>query len=142
MFLNYQTYPPHPDLSSIVKCYWTLEVPENHSADKQRIVPDGTIEMAFILGDDIKRFITEDEYIIQPRALVLGQTMKPFYIQPTGYVHTFAIRFYPYGFAHLVNNSIKELINKETPIHKLISEERASILESDIVKAINTKKSD
>ncbi len=96
--MNYQTYTPYPDLEALMKCYWTLEVPADPSPDRQRIIPDGCIEMAFILGDDIKRYTAGDEFIIQPRAMVLGQTIEPFYIEPTGYVNTFAIRFYPYGF--------------------------------------------
>ncbi len=26
--MDYQTFKPHSNLESIVKCYWTLEVPE------------------------------------------------------------------------------------------------------------------
>lgn len=81
--MNYQTFQPHSDLESLVKCYWTLEVPAETDAQRQRIIPDGCIEMAFILGDDIKRYTSEVEFIFQPRALVLGQTIEPFYIEPT-----------------------------------------------------------
>lgn len=101
--MNYQTFQPHPDLESLISCYWTLEVPVTEDTQRQRIIPDGTIEMAFILGDDIKRYTTEDNFIIQPRSMVLGQIIDPFYIEPTGYVNTFAIRFYPYGFCQFCN---------------------------------------
>ncbi|MGK6352441.1 DUF6597 domain-containing transcriptional factor [Parapedobacter sp. DT-150] len=84
--MNYQTFQPHPDLAPLVKCYWTLEVPADTDSQRQRIIPDGCIEMAFTLGDDIKRCTSENEFILQPRALVLGQTIEPFYIEPTGYV--------------------------------------------------------
>ena len=117
--MNYQTYQPHPDLESLISCYWTLEVPAEHEAEKQRIIPDGTIEMAFILGDDIKRYTSENEFILQPRAMVLGQIIEPFFIEPTGYVNTFAIRFYPYGFANFVSEPIKNLANKETALELL-----------------------
>ena len=136
--MQYHTYEPHADLSSIIQCYWTLEVPANPAAERQRIVPDGTIEMAFILGDDIKRYTSEQEYVIQPRAMVLGQTVKPFYIKPTGYVNTFAIRFYPFGFGHFVKVDIKELINKETPIRDLFPEEEADWLELTMSRAGGT----
>lgn len=137
--MNYLTYDPQPDLSSIVQCYWTLEIPSNEDSERQRIVPDGTIEMAFILGDDIKRFTSENDFIIQPRAMVLGHTLKPFYIQPVGEVNTFAIRFYPYGFANFIKNDIKDLINKETHINELFPRKDAQKLESKIISASNTK---
>lgn len=137
--MHYQTFDPHPDLASIINCYWTLEVPATDEPQRQRIIPDGTIELAFILGDDIKRYTNEDEFILQPRAMVLGQTIEPFYIEPTGYVNTFAIRFYPYGFANFVKIPIKSLANKETPIEDLFDVKTAQKLEQDIIQATDTK---
>ncbi|WP_445711439.1 AraC family transcriptional regulator [Flavobacterium sp.] len=136
--MNYQTFQPNIDLESLISCYWTLEVPAESDAQRQRIIPDGTIEMAFILGDDIKRYTSGDEFIIQPRAMVLGQTIEPFYIEPTGYVNTFAIRFYPYGFANFVSIPIKNLANKETPIDLLFGEKTANELEQKIIEATNS----
>ncbi len=136
--MDYQTFRPHSDLEPLVKCYWTLEVPAETDAQRQRIIPDGCIEMAFILGDDIRRFTTEDEFILQPRAMVLGRTLEPFSIQPMGYVNTFAIRFYPYGFANFVTTPVKGLANKETPISSLIGEKIAKELELKIIQATNT----
>lgn len=136
--MNYQTFQPNSDLESLISCYWTLEIPAEPDTQRQRIIPDGTIEMAFILGDDIKRYTSEDEFILQPRAMVLGQTIEPFYIEPTGYVNTFAIRFYPYGFANFVTIPIKNLANKETPIELLFGEKTATELEQKIIKATNS----
>ena len=137
--MKYQTFHPHSDLASLINCYWTLEVPATDDSQRQRIIPDGTIEMAFILGDDIKRYTDENNFILQPRAMVLGQTIDPFYIEPTGYVNTFAIRFYPYGFANFVSVPIKTLANKETPIELLFGEKTATKLEEDIIQATNTE---
>jgi hypothetical protein len=95
--------------------------------------------MAFILGDDIKRYTSEDEFILQPRSMVLGQTTEPFYIEPTGYVNSFAVRFYPYGFANFVTTPIKNLANKETPIEWLFDEKPAKELEQKIIQATCTK---
>ncbi|UZR98160.1 AraC family transcriptional regulator [Chondrinema litorale] len=136
--MDYQTFQPQADLQSLISCYWTLEVPADPNVKRQRIVPDGTIEMAFILGDDIKRYTSEDEFILQPRAMLLGQTIEPFYIEPTGYVNTFAIRFYPYGFANFVNVPIKTLANKETPISVLFGDITSEKLEKAIIEATNT----
>ncbi|TYA84430.1 AraC family transcriptional regulator [Seonamhaeicola marinus] len=137
--MDYQTYEPHSDLKSLVNCYWTLEVPKQPESQKQRIVPDGCIEMAFILGDDIKRFTSEDEFILQPRAMVLGQILEPFHIEPTGYVNSFAIRFYPFGFANFVSEPIGNLANKETPIDLLFKKDIANNLEHEIINAKNTE---
>ncbi len=65
------------------------------SPQKQRIVPDGCVEMIFTLGDNIKRYVSEENFIIQPRAMILGQITETFYIETVGFVNTFAIRFFP-----------------------------------------------
>jgi len=137
--LDYQTFQPKSDLAPLVKCYWTLEVPAEKDPQQQRIIPDGCIEMAFILGDDIKRYTSKDEFILQPRAMVLGQTIERFYIQPTGYVKSFAVRFYPYGFANFVTVPIKTLANKETPLEQLFEKALARKLEQKIIAASNTQ---
>ncbi len=133
--MDYQSFEPHPDLSSIVKCYWTLKVPAGYNNERQRIVPDGSLELAFILGEDIKRFTNETAFILQPRAMVLGQTVKPFYIQPTGVVDTFAIQFYPYGFANLIKQDVRSLIDKETPIQDLFGKHKGDQLYLEIFEA-------
>ncbi|TCD01358.1 AraC family transcriptional regulator [Pedobacter psychroterrae] len=136
--MDYQTFQPHSDLASLVKCYWRLEVPVEAQKEKQRILPDGCIELIFILGDDIKRYTSEHEFIIQPRAVVVGQITEPFIIQPTGYVHCFAARFYPLGFANFVTTPLKNLANKETPIGMLFGEEAAKELAQKMIGAANT----
>lgn len=137
--MNYQTYQPHPDLESLVKCYWTLEVLASVDHRRQRIVPDGCLEMAFILGDDIKRYTSEDEYVIQPRAMVLGQITEAFFIEPTGYVESFAVRFYPYGLANFLSTPIKKLANTETPLTALFGEEPANTLAQKVINAADTE---
>lgn len=112
-------------------------MPLSGSPQRQRIVPDGCLEMAFILGDDIRRYTSAEEFILQPRAMVLGQTTEPFYIAPAGYVNTFAVRFYPYGFANFVTLPIRELANKETPLEVLFGEP-AKELEQKIILAEST----
>lgn len=136
--MDYQEYNPHSDLRSIVKCYWTLEIPKQKETQKQLILPDGCVDMCFILGDDIKRFTSDSEFIIQPRQMLLGQITEQFYIEPTGYVNTFAIRFYPYGFANFIDSPLNELGNKETPLDQLFGNEKANQLSQEIIHAKTT----
>ena len=138
--MNYQTFQPQSDLESFIKCYWTLEVLAEESSKRQRIVPDGCIELIFILGDDIRRITSGDKFIIQPRAFILGQITEPFYVEPTGYVNSFAVRFYPHGFANFVSIPIKKLANKETPIGLLFGEKPSKELKLKILRAKDTDK--
>ena len=138
--LKYQTFEPHSHLASLIKCYWTLEVPPQSNYQKQLIIPDGCIEMIFILGEDVKRYTSRNKFILQPREMVLGQITGPFYIEPTGYVNTFAVRFYPYGFANFVSEPIRKLANKETPLKLLFGAKQSRELGQKIRQATDTKK--
>ena len=77
-------------------------------------------------------------YVLQPRAMVIGQITTPYYVQPTGYVNSFAIRFYPYGFANFIRTPIQELADKDTPLHALFDEVSIGSLEQDIIEATST----
>jgi AraC-like DNA-binding protein len=133
--VDYNTFKPSPDLETIIKCFWTLQVPKEFEKEKQQILPDGCIEIIFNLGDDIKRYVTEDEFIIQPRSFVLGQISKPFIVEPTGLVDTFAVRFFPINFFKLINISMANLVNKETELKELFDQPKIAKLELDITQA-------
>lgn len=137
--MNYQTYKSHKDLESIVKFYWTLEVPFDPKNQKQKIVPDGCIEMTFNFGDKIKRYTSETDFILHPNAMIMGQRTKSFDILPTGNVDTFAICFYPIGFANFVKLPLENLVDKETPIAKLFGQTEANALELQMIQAIDTQ---
>jgi AraC-like DNA-binding protein len=136
--MDYQIFYPQTNLSSFVKCYWTLQVPADGDTPKQRILPDGCIELFFILGDDVKRFTAGGDFIIQPREMVLGQITEPYFIQPAGYVDSFAARFYPYGFANFVDVPIDRLANTETPIAHLFGADASNHLKTKIIHAKDT----
>lgn len=136
--MDYQTFQPCRDLNDIVKCYWTLNVPKEPNPQKQRIVPDGCFEMIFTLGDDIKRYVSEENFIIQPRAMILGQITEPFYIEPVGSVNTFAIRFFPWGFTPFSLLSVKNLENTETKLDVLFGKSASRDLENKISNTTTT----
>ena len=137
--MNYQTYKPHSDLEALVKFYWTLEVPFDRNNQKQKIIPDGCIEMTFNLGDKIKRYTSETEFIFNPNAMVMGQRTKSYFIEPVGNVDTIAICFYPHGFANFVNIPLENLVDQETPIQDIFNEIQANELEQSIIHATSTK---
>lgn len=136
--MDYRTYSPHPDLSALVKFYWTLEVPYDPNNQKQKIIPDGCIEMTFSFKDQIKRYVSEDEFIVHPNAMIMGQRTKSYYIEPLGDVDTFAICFYPYGFANFVSTPLQQLVDLETPIGSLFGETAAERLEQEMHQAEST----
>lgn len=137
--MNYQIYKPHKDLESIVKFYWTLEVPFDPKHQKQKIIPDGCIEMTFNFSDKIKRYTSEDDFVLHPNAMIMGQRTKSYYILPVGNVDTFAVCFYPIGFANFVKTPLAKLVDKETPIAELFGRAEAHALEQQMIQAVDNQ---
>ncbi|KUG13014.1 helix-turn-helix transcriptional regulator [Elizabethkingia miricola] len=117
--MNYQTFEPDQDLAAFIKCYWTLESPEEETPEKQTIVPDGCMEMIFHYGDLYKQYLNNGNSIIQPRCFVIGQLTRPLEIEPTGETGIFSVRFHPEGFLPFTTIPIKEMENTAVSLEKL-----------------------
>lgn len=138
--MDYKAFQPHKDLETIVKYYWTLKVSFDPENQKQKIIPDGCIEMTFNFADKIKKYASDTEFILQDNAMVMGQRTKSFDILPTGKVDTFAICFYPHGFANFINTPLETIVDKEIPIAELFCKTEADALEQQITDAAKTEK--
>jgi len=132
--MNYNTYTPSGELSAFVKCYWTLEAPTESKPQKQRIVPDGCMEMIFHFGDLYRQYITDEEFIIQPRCFVFGQITYPLNIEPTGETGIFAVRFHPEGFTPFATLPINEMENRAVSLEELYGSDGV-MLEKEILNA-------
>lgn len=121
--MEYNTYTSGKDLADFVKCYWTLEAPAEAKPTKQRIVPDGCMEMIFHYGDLFKQYTTEDTYIIQPKCFVFGQITTPLTVEPTGATGIFAVRFLPDGFIPFATLPVSAMENRAVSLQELFGHE-------------------
>ncbi|MPS75030.1 MAG: AraC family transcriptional regulator [Chryseobacterium sp.] len=135
--MNYQTFEPDHDLTTFIKCYWTLESPKEETPEKQTIVPDGCMEMIFHYGDVYKQYLDNRNSIIQPKCFVIGQLTRPLEIEPTGETGIFSVRFHPEGFLPFTTTSIKEMENTAVSLEKLFGKDRQEI-EQQIINANST----
>ena len=133
----YQTFEPGQELSTIIKCYWTLESPEEKTPEKQTIVPDGCMEMIFHYGDMYSQYLENGNKLIQPRCFVFGQLTRPLEIEPTGETGIFSVRFHHNGFLPFATMPLKEMENKAVSLEKLFGED-GQIIEQKIIDAKST----
>lgn len=136
--MEYTTHEPQPDLSTFVKCYWTLEAPSEAVPERQRIVPDGCMEMLFHYGDLYHQYTSPDEYIVQPRCFVFGQITTPLEIAPSGATGIFSVRFHPDGFTPFASLPLSEMENRAVPLIELFGNE-GDVLEKQMLKASSTE---
>lgn len=134
--MNYQTYPPSESLSPFVKCFWTLRAPAEDIPQKQRIIPDGCMEMIFHLGDHFVQYSMDSERIIQPKSFVFGQITTPLDIEPTGVTDIFAVRFHVEGFRPFCTIPFQQMENRAVPFLEIFGEDGMILSESVMSKVL------
>jgi AraC-like DNA-binding protein len=130
--MDYQTYLPSDSLADFVKCYWTLMAPAEAHAERQKIVPDGCMEMIIHYGDQYQQFSDDESSFIQPRSFVFGQLTKPLEIAPTGVTGIIAVRFHPDGFIPFSTIPVSAMENRPVPLTELYGQEGAQ-LEREVI---------
>lgn len=136
--MDYKTFLPSPSLASFVKCFWTLESPSHKSVERQKIVPDGCMEMIFHYGDLFYQFVESERYIIQPRAFVFGQITKTLEIAPSGKTGIIAVRFFPEGFIPFGTIEIRDMDNRAVSLEELYGEKGLS-LQNEVFASATTE---
>lgn len=135
--MNHKTFEPHEDLATLVKCYWTLEIPKEKAPKKNTIVPDGCIKMIFHYGDLYKHYNENGKIFFLPKSFVIGQLTRPYEVEPTGETGTFFVCFHPNGFLPFATFPIKEMENTDVSLEKLFGIDGKEI-EQKILNAEST----
>ncbi len=116
--MEYNTYAPSQGLTKYIKCFWTLSDDASGAGVRQRIVPDGCMEMIFHLGDHFIQFVSNDSFV-QPKAFVFGQITEPLEIAPSGRSDIFAVRFHPEGFNRFATIPLRSMYDRAVPLDEL-----------------------
>jgi len=106
--MHYRLYTPDSSLSSLIKCYWSLEG-EELPGTQQRIFPDGCIELVFHYGNLFQKYYPDGTANLQPRSFIHGQLTRFIEIGGIGKVGMFSIRFQPHGLRPFTSISTHEI---------------------------------
>jgi AraC-like DNA-binding protein len=95
--MHYREFVPAPPLSACVDRLWVLEHADGRGIPPQEILPDGSMELVFHLGDPFERQIAGGEWERQDRMLAAGQLTGPLVVRPAGSMLVVGVRFRPGG---------------------------------------------
>ena len=132
--MDYQTFEPCEDLLPFIKCFWTLEGPADTAISKQKILPDGCMEMIFHYGDLYEQYREDGTSFMQPRCFLYGQITTTLEIAATGTTGIFSVRFHPHGLAPLLGIDMEKLSNKATPLSEVFGK-KIEALEQNVLAA-------
>ena len=135
--MDYQVYTPSRELQPFIKCFWSLDDKKQDEPVRQRVLPDGCMEMIFHYRDPYRQYFEDGSSIIQPRSFVFGQITKYIEIAPTGSSGIISARFLPEGLCPFINMPVIALENKAVPFAEIFADGTA--LEEQIIKANNNK---
>lgn len=135
--MEYREYPPSAELAPFVKCFWSLESDEEVH-ERERIFPDGSIELILHYRDLFKKHDQAGNAVIQPRSFFHGQLKRYFELQATGKIGIFSVRFHPAGLRPFVPFNVAEITDLTAPTVQAWGD-KADQLEQNLLNADNTE---
>jgi AraC-like DNA-binding protein len=129
--MDYKVFTPSPELQPFIKCFWSLEseipTPREEEPVRQRVVPDGCMEMIFHYGDHYQQFFEDGSLVLQPRSFVFGQITRYIEIAPTGVTGIISARFHPEGLTPFLDRDVSALQDKAVALEELFGEKGSAI---------------
>lgn len=97
--IGFQLFPPSQELSSFVQAYWSIKMKQDEDKSfMYKIIADGGSGIAFNLGCDFKVKTVDGCYETIKEYAVTGPTDKTVFMNLSGDIHAYGIRFLPGGF--------------------------------------------
>ena len=136
--MKYEVHIPVAELQAFIKCFWTLEDDGSTPSERQRVLPDGCMELIFHYGDHYRQYFEDGTSIIQPRCFVFGQINSYIEIEPTGVTGIIAARFLPEGLVPFIETPVSALENKAVVLSVLFGDEGKKLEENVIATEDNS----
>lgn len=131
----YNNYIPGPALCRYIKCYWSLRSNELPlQASRERVFPDGCIELLFHFGDRFIRHLPGQPSFVQPRSFIHGQIKEFIEIEASGRMGIFSVRFQPDGLRAFTSLPVNETTGSSIAIEDIWGYEGA-MLEEQVLDA-------
>ncbi len=94
-------------LRGVVKSFWLVDSENDNSIQRDKIIPDGYLEMIFHYRDPYKSNINGYWRDQRDKYIIAGQIRNYFYLENTGLTGMFGIKFQPWVFKELFNIEMK-----------------------------------
>ena len=135
--MHYKEYAPCAKLAKFIKCFWFLERDDTSiPPEKERVFPDGCIELIFHYGDLFLKYNRKHKAEIQPRSFIHGQLKKFIELEATGKIGTFGVRFQPGGLHPFIQSAVSDFTEITVPVAHIWPETGAAF-EASIMEASN-----
>lgn len=136
--MEYEQYVPHERLSPFIKCYWSLESGADSAPhSRERVFPDGCVELLFHYGDLFTKFSATGRPQIQPRNFIHGQIKKFIELEATGKIGMLSIRFHASGLRPFVDFGVDAITGSLLPLAEVWPD--GKLLENNMTHCQNNR---
>jgi AraC-like DNA-binding protein len=130
----------NPALRPYVKSFWTLRG-SGLDSQQERILPDGTFDLVFHLGDPFVR-----DGAKQPQAMLVGEIRRPVLLHPSRHADVLGLRFHVGGASTFLRMPMRELRDSILPLDVILpglgervlnartTEDRIAVIEGELLR--------
>jgi AraC-like DNA-binding protein len=113
----YSLYKPAEALRPFISFYWILELDSSlMPSAKQRIIPNGCVELIFHFGDRLNTLFPNQKPELQPQSLISGQSTRFYDVEQSGKTGMLSILFKPHGARMFFDLPISEITNQNVDL--------------------------
>jgi AraC-like DNA-binding protein len=106
-------------LAPFVKSIWSMENSRTHDCARERILPDGCVELVMHFRDPFQNHLADGTTDLQPASFVVGQMKHFLEIEPTGATGFMAVRFPARGAYLFLRPPMSEVAGSVVPLSQV-----------------------
>lgn len=115
----YQEYLPHPSLSALIECYWSVT---GQSTAYRAVYPDGCSDIIFNFGSDLTTNVNGIYTPNKEKAFVVGNMLIPVLTASGGTTDLLGIRFHPGALSAFTPVPVHQLNDKRAKLRDVVSD--------------------
>jgi len=123
----YKRIEPHFSLKPFVECYWIIESDSTPDKEREKIIPDGFVEIIYHFGDSY-RISLQEGWEEQKDKLFAGQIDKHFHIENTGRTGMIGVKLKPEVVTLIFGLDMSTYTNKVTSLSDIPALHKISAL--------------
>jgi len=128
--MKYLEFKPIAPLAKYIQQIWILESEfEEDYYPKERIMPDGIVEIVFHYQDPFITYSQSGEGYRQPKGFAISQMSKFIEIESKGRIGFISVRFFPWGAYHFFKTPIKSFLDGTINLTEIWPEHYQQIIE-------------
>lgn len=138
--MEYNIYDPREELRRQIRYHWSLDADADAPKERERIFPDGCIELIFNYADLFRKHEPDGSSFLQPRGIIYGQIKSYIEVEPTNTVGLFSTRFNPAGLQPFIDFDVNDFTGRAITVGELWGEDGEALERTMIACSTNEER--